>query len=232
MYDKEIEQSLKDGVEKIELKDFSERWESVSERIQISNANPCKLVDETVLVTAANGNATHGKLRKNSLLIICSVFLFLVLVLSIILPIVLRKNERPAYFDLNALQNIDVTENEFYSEIENLDLVDFSKFEFETYALLYTYDNDLAGGRLELIDEVEGIYSEIVFYTEFVRSYFSVGQDYKVFTVNGSVVQYKTVLSDDFYKTKAKTVKNKLSYEIECSSLDENVESFFEKVFG
>lgn len=84
--------------------------------------------------------------------------MFLIIFLSIFIPISLRKSE-PVYFGPNDLISEFVAEDVFFDEIENskIDIVDLSKYYCEELTLLKSLSGEVQGGKFSLNDE-EGLY--------------------------------------------------------------------------
>ena len=235
MENKDVEKLLKESAEELKAKDFSERWKNISERINSAQEVEIKeTTSETVLVTSVNTNTSQNSIRKKIGFSVCAVFLLRVMCLAIVLPITLKTNDKPIFFNLDELNNDGVSEDEFYNKIYEADLKIFNieDFDVDSYILFYTEDNIVVGGKFEINDEDEGIYSKVIFYDTSVKSSFEIGEDYKSYNVNGFNIEYKTALFEELYSTTAKAVGANISYEFECLAIDENIESFFDKLFG
>ena len=234
MEDKEIEALLKESAEEVKVKDFSERWEKLKGRIDSAQEVELKeTTSETVLATNANTNISQISVKNKIIVSLCSVFFLIVLCLAIVLPLTLKNNGK-IYFNLLELIGVPVSENEFYDNLGESDLkvVNLEKFEIDSYALLYTQDNLLVGGRVDISDE-DGVMASIVFYDSTVKSSFEADEDYKTCNTNGFNIEYKTVLDEDeLYSTTARAVSTNISYEFKCLSVTENIETFFEKFFS
>ena len=236
MEDKDIEKYLKERAEEVKVKDFSERWNSISERINSAQEVELKATaSETVLATSSNSNMSNNAVSKKLIISLSMVFLAIALCLAIVLPITLKKTGEQIYFNFNDLSNTSVSADEFYDKIEEADLniVDIQKFEASSYGLYYTEDNKVAGGRFDIFDEDEVVFVKVIFYSTLVKSSFETGEDFKSCNVNGFKIEYKTGLSEDEqYETRAKAVSDSINYELVCLSADENIENFFNKLFG
>lgn len=127
-----------------------------------------------------------------------------------------------------------MSKNEFYAELKNseMELVDISDFEIDVYYLAYNDEMEIVGGRFEAVDEVYGLIVEINFYKDIVNSIFDVGPESKEYNIDGLIIEYTTVFDDEFYNTTATATKNKIRYNINCLSLEEDISRFFEKIFG
>ena len=177
MEDKEIEQLLKESADKIKMKDFSERWEAISDRINESQSCVCQeKVQSTVLVTASNQTQSDNTFRKKVIFSVLGLFVAIVTCLAIVLPITLGRNNEKKYL-FNELTNFNVTESEFYDAIaeSDLKLLQLSGFEQDSFLTYYTSDSKIVGGSVELTEEELGVYIKLVFYTNNVVSKFEVG---------------------------------------------------------
>lgn len=239
MENKDIEKLLKESADEVQMKDFSERWEKL--KVRIDSAQRVALEEttsETVLATSANSNLSQNSIKTKIIISVCAVFLIIAICLAIVLPITLKKDGAPIsngetkYLYFDDLDYVMVSENEFYSKLEETDLKIFNteNFILDNYFLLYTEESVLVGGKLELFDEVDGVYSEVVFYDTSVKSSLEIINDYKTCNINGVNIIYKYEPTEDYYIVKA--VNDNTSYELKCTAADENVESFFEKLFG
>ena len=234
MDDKSIEQNLKESADRIKTKDFSERWKDISGRIQTVSEVDKEVIKDAVLLEASGVNTSQSPVRKNFIISICALFLIFAVILAIVLPIVLNRNESPSYLNPDQLTYKKMSKDEFYTELKNSDieLVDISKFEINVYYLGYTDEMEIAGGIVEALDEADDIIAEIYFYKDIVVSTFDVGSESKEYVTNGIIVEYATVIDEEFYNSKAKATKNKIIYNISCLALEEDISSFFEKLFG
>lgn len=235
MENKDIEKLLKESANEVKIKDFSERWEKIKERIDSAQEVELKeTTSETVLATSSNTSVSQNSVRNKFIVSVCAVFLIIGICLAIVLPLTLKHNDK-IYFSLHELTPVTVTENEFYDNLDKTDLKIFNleKFEVNSYALLYTQDNILVGGRFDITDEEEGVLVSLTFYNSSVTSEFKADKDYNLYNVNGFKIDYKTKLNDNgLYLTTAKAVGKNISYELKCLSGEENIETFFQKFFG
>ena len=234
MENKDIEQLLQESADEVQVKDFSERWENIKGRINSAQEVELKeTTSETVLATSSSGTVSSNTVIKNWIYSIGAFFLFIAVCLAVVLPITLKQNNTPMYLDLFKLESKLVSEDEFYNKINETDLKLFETedFEIDNYKLLFTEDNIVVGGSLDVADE--DIYATVVFYGTSVKSSFKIGTDYNARTINGFHLEYMTKPDDDgLYSTKAQAVSINICYEFECWSLAENVESFFNKILG
>lgn len=234
MDNKDIEEKLKNSASKIEMKDFSERWENVGTRIDLYNdGNEKGLFKEPVLVANGGGNVKISNRLKSLWAIAACVILLVGIILAIVLPIVLRKEDN-RYFNYNELTEKIVSEDEFNSGIENsgLKIIDLSKYEINSLRLLLTPEYSVVGGSIEITDEDAGILLTINFHTRFVISEYDIGLDYKEHEIGTTCVKYKTTVEDDIYSTVATTTYKDLIYEMEVISLDENILNIFDGLFN
>ncbi|MBD5631799.1 MAG: hypothetical protein HDP34_01025 [Clostridia bacterium] len=233
MENKDIEQLLKESADEVKVKDFSERWENIKDRICSTKEIELKeTTSETVLATSANSNLSQNSVRKKIIISVCAIFLLIGLCLAIVLPLTLKNNDK-IYFNLNELKHEIVTEDEFYAQIEEtaLKIFDLKSFEVDNFVLYYTEDNIVVGGKIEISDEET--FATVVFYNTSVKSSFEIGTDNKTCVKGGYNIEYITEIdADELYSSMAKAVGANISYEFDCLSLDENIETFFEKIFG
>lgn len=225
MDDKNIERNLKDSADNIGTKDFSERWKEISGRIKADTEKDQAINKDLVLVEASGVNTSQSAIRKNFIISICTLFLIIVVILAIVLPIVLNINENPSYLNPSQLAYKSMSKNEFYAELKNseMELVDISDFEIDVYYLAYNDEMEIVGGRFEAVDEVYGLIVEINFYKDIVNSIFDVGPESKEYNIDGLIIEYTTVFDDEFYNTTATATKNKIRYNINCLSLEEDI---------
>ena len=234
MEDKEIENILKESANNVKLKDFNDRWDEINPKLDLSqNIDLTEKKPETVLVTSSSSNHTHNNKINKYLYSLIAVFLVAILCLAIILPLTLKNNDR-TYFNEDELTNIAVSESEFYDKVKDSDLniVDFSKFEINKFVLLYSPDDILVGGMLEFIDEELMVFTTVTFYDSSVISYFNFGEEHKDLVINETSIIYNITLSEDLYEVKALANSGNINYEFECLVLDEEINGFFNKIFG
>ena len=175
MEDKEIEQLLKESADKIKMKDFSERWEEIRDRLDFPQSAEVTVESgETVLATSSNVNMTQHTMRKKVLYSLCTVFLLIVICLAVVLPLTLNRNSERKYLTWSDLTEHNVSESEFFDGLEksNLKIVDFAKYQIEQYFLYYSPEEVLVGGSLEFLDEECGVLATIRFYDSIVKSPF------------------------------------------------------------
>ncbi len=234
MRNKDIEKLLKESVEEVKVKDFSERWTEIRGTIsQEQNDVLQETSTETVLSTSSNSNVTKKSASKKIIYSLCAFFLLTVLCLAIVLPITLNKGGERKYLNLSDLTVKVVTDSVFSDKLNEtgLEIVNFDKLEINVYMLIVD-GNDIVGGGLEVIDEVYGIYSELMFFDLSVESLFKIGEDYKTCKINGFEIEYSTELTDGNYVSKIKALKRNTKFQIECIALEEDITGFLEKIFG
>lgn len=235
MDEKDIEKTLKDSADKIRIQDFSTRWTSIKNRIDSSSIICSETVTEkeSVLVTSNSQTNVNRNNKYKFLLVISGAALFLVaLILSIVLPLTLRKNDL-IFSSLNELTSNSVAGDVFYNEIENshYDIADFSDFEVSTHYLFKTVDKQVKGGGVECFDEASATYMLVYFYDSTVLIDVEFGAGCKEVVVNNIKIKYETEIKDDAYSTVALAQYKNMSYKIEYLSLEENATKIFEKIF-
>lgn len=234
MENKDIEKKLKNSASKIEMKDFSERWENVGTRIDLyDDGKENVLYKEPVLAASDGVNVKVSNRLKSSWTIVVAALLIIGIILAIVLPIVLREDDY-GYFNYYELTEKIVSEDEFDNKIADsgLNTVNISDYEFSLYKLLLTPNNYVVGGAVEFLDEEEGIYFFINFHKKIVISEYDIGLVYNEYTVGNTIIKYKTTVEEDIYSTVATTTYRDLIYEIEYISFDENIENLFDKLFN
>lgn len=231
---KDIEKELKSKADQMKLASFDERWENIKDRISDPD-EVCVPVEEPVLV-ADNKTVNSGRKINKRLLIEILVPVFVVLALcAIILPQVLRKKEDGIrYFELSELSYIGATEEEFLSGIErsNLNTINFTKYEISEFRLLVTSDNVVLGGRVDVLDEADFFLVTVKFYSPVVKSEFVLETDSYTYQTNGFEIKYVTEFENDIYTTTAIAANSQIRYEMEFTTIDDNLTAKFDKLFA
>lgn len=236
MDDKELEKKLKDSADNIEMQDFSVRWTNIKERIELAKTDNCRSVicEQPVLVSNC-GNAVHLKhnRRKITFTVTGIALLFIAVVLSIVLPLTLSKNDT-RFYSLRELKSISVDQNSFYREVENshYETVDFSRYEVTAYYLFYTKENQVKGAGCECFDEESLSYMTVDFFDDTVLIDEEFNSKYKEYSVKNVKIKYETEIIDGAYSTVAYAQYKNMSYKIECMSLNESVTDLFDILFG
>lgn len=233
---KDIEKELKKKADQITLKSFDERWDRIKNRISDTEEVNVS-IEEPVLVSGAGSDfVKSGKRINKKLLVEILVPVFVLLALcAIILPQILRKKDDSIrYFNLEELSYIGVTEEVFYSDIENstLSTIDFTKYECSSFSLYRTTENVVLGGKVDILDEVDFFIASVKFYSNVVITDFEIEAENEIYNVNGFDVEYVTEFEDETYITVAIATNAEMRYEMEITSFDDNITAKFDKLFA
>ena len=219
MKNRDAEKKIKKMVNNIKMKKFSERWEEIKDRLPKKEQR----VDFRKWVTVFSSG-------------ICLIFFVIFLPVFFLCNGMFQKEN--SYFDLSEVLAESVTKEAFYSQLETVDflIIDFSELSIDNYQLIKTEDNVIRGGRIvfENLDEDKDYVYTITFYDKTVNieeetRYFDLNQN---ITVNNIGIKFKTEEIDGIYETVALAKKEEISYIIEYSSLNMDVEDFFNIVFS
>ena len=234
MSDNDIEKELKYSADKITVKNFSERWDNIKDDITSGEEEQEILLESPVF--AANGNNTVGSFgnsKRNLLISVLTPILCVIVILAVVLPLTLRKNKEPSYFDPADLECAIVDGKEqFFAAIENkgYELIDISGYEIEECMLLVTSaDKEVRGGKFSLSSD------EFICYVSFYDSSVSVKYDFNNFqsyTAGSTEIKYNTKSEDSIYKTEVYTQYKNIIYIMEYLSVSDNCTVFFEEVFS
>lgn len=234
MKEQDIEKQLKESADNIKMKDFSERWEIIKERIRLESENQTVVPCEQKVAVTSGGYNLHNVTTKKVSFAVGLCCLFLAIVLAIVLPLVLKKNSAKRYFGLDELETINVSVEEFNSEItkSNIKVIDLSNYEINSCNLLYSEDNQLKGGKADLFDSENSVLIVLHFYSSDVEYENDIGMNFKILNVNSVQIKYQIELNDNVYKSKAFTEKNDVIYKFDCIAATDNINPVFEKLFG
>ncbi len=189
MKDKELEEQLKAGVDKIELNDFSTVWENMQERWETEENIVASAIPVASVALANNNGTVKNKAKNISIFVLASIILIGV-ILAIVLPLTLKKTVTSIkYHSEEELSFRYVIEEEFYSynEISELNLLVFP-FEKDVYELIVTQDDSIKGGRFNFFDESTASEGKISFYDKSVIF----NNDYKKF--KNKIVNEKAIV--------------------------------------
>ncbi len=233
---KDIEKELKKKADQITLKSFDERWDRIKNRISDTEEVNVS-IEEPVLVSGAGSDIVKsGKRINKKLLVEILVPVFVLLALcAIILPQILRKKDDSIrYFNLEELSCIGVTEEEFYSDIENstLSTIDFTKYEGSSFSLYRTTENVVLGGKVDILDEESMFMASVKFYSNVVISKFQIVEESNYYMSNNFDIKYETKFEDERYITVAIATNAEMRYEMEITSFDDNITAKFDKLFA
>lgn len=230
-----IEKRLKESADKIEMKEFSERWEVIRERIvderEIGPKVPCA---QKVAVTAVGGDNLHNNNTKKVSFAVGLCCLFLLIVMAIVLPLVLKKDNTKNYLALDELYSVNVTNEKFEAEINasGIKLLDFSNYNTVSHRLLYSSDGQLKGGYFDLADEECAVALTVLFHTDDVKTGIAFDADYKSTAVNSIKIDYETLENGMLFYSNILVNKDEIIYEMRCISSTDNIIPVFEKLFG
>lgn len=214
MNDKELEDLLRESAETAPMKDFSERWEQVKDRIPPSEKR-IRFSYKTFLALASS---------------VC------LIVLAVVLPLFLRNAEEKHYFSGYDLAFKSVTEDRFSNELNAVGLLpdNLQQFELDKYFIAFTKDDAVVGGMVSF-ENLTGE-EEYIFTVTFLSSLSLINEaDYKYLTkemtVGAVTVRYQTV-EEELYESKALAQYKGLTYIIEYSSLNDDLNSFLSQLFS
>ncbi len=233
---KDTEKKLKEAAENIKMKDFSERWEVIKDKIQPSEQSVRgEVLCEQKVAESNVGNHTIIDGNKKKFLFCAGLFVLLVAVcLAIVLPLTLRKNQQERFLALSDLNSEAVSRIQFEDILENSDMhvIDFSKYELSDCFIYSAEDEKVMGGGVDIIDLEYNCLIKLKFYSSNVTSQFKIVKDYETYNVNNTSIKYITTLTDENYTTVAIADSGKVKYELNCITTDDNVTIVFDRLFG
>ncbi len=236
MKENEVERQLKEDASKLKMKDFSERWEVIKDKIHPSGDGVhAEVLSEQKVLASTSGSYSQSKGLKKKLLFCSGLIILLIAVcLAIVLPIVLRSKPQERFFALADLVPKDVTQSQFEDELQSsgMQIIDLSKYELETCYILVNEDEKVLGGGVDLLDFETESFTKLVFYSNKVKSDFNISGEYQVCTINSVNIKYITTFKIDYYSTVALADSGTVIYELKCNTSDENATAVFEKLFG
>ena len=236
MEEKEVERQLKEDASKLKMKDFSERWEVIKDKIHPSGDGVHnKVLCEHKVMASTSGSFSQGKGIKKKLLFCSGLIILLIAVcLAIVLPITLRSKPQERFLGLADLERKNVYESDFNEAIGNADfqLIDLSKFELDALYILLAQNDKVMGGGGEVLDLETESYTQLMFYSSKVKSELVISGMYQVCTMNSVKIKYVTKFANDYYTTVAIADSGAVIYELSCMTGDENVTAVFERLFG
>lgn len=232
MQENDIETELKNSADKITMKSFPERWDTIKDRVLKEETHQEGLAIDMVLVSP-DGEAVYrvSNKRRKLLIFLLSLFFSCVLILAIVLPLTLRKKEM-SFLNYNDLGKVNVSEEQFFKDINNVgyEVLDFSKFEIYSYIILTTDDSQVKGGIVQINNDDLGYFLEIAFYDNTVLLK-EEDSDYEDYVVNTTHIKYLTKFDEEIFTTYAYANYKNLNYRIEYISLENNCTSIFEELF-
>lgn len=233
MEEKDIEQKLKSSAAKIVTKSFSERWDNIKESILIEDNKQEVLAEDAILATIDGQTIQNeNSKRKNFLIAVLSLLFSCVVILAIVLPLTL-KNNKMEFFVPDDLDRKTVSEEQFYNSIEDVkfNIINLSKYNKDGYAVFTANDGTVKGGEVEIINEEEGYYLNIIFYDKTVNITEPI-LDYEKYEVGSIEINYYTQMEDEIYSTYSYVEYNELHYQIDYVSIDDNCTSLFQELFS
>ena len=235
MEEKEVERQLKEDAEKLKMKDFSERWEVIKDKIHptVEMTDDEVLSGQKVLASDYGSHSESKGVKKKLLFGVGLIVLIVAVCLAIVLPIKLRKPQE-RFLSPDDLESKSVTESEFYAAIQSseLQIVDLSAYELD---LLYIFTDDngkVMGGEANVIDFENSSVTKLTFYSNKVQSELKIANDCWTCTIDGTKIKYVTSSEDGYYSTVALADSGTVIYELKCITSDQNVTAVFGKLFG
>lgn len=234
MKEQDIEKQLKESADNIKMKDFSERWEIIKERIRLESENQTVVPCEQKVAVTSGGYNLHNVTTKKVSFAVGLCCLFLAIVLAIVLPLTLKKGSPKRYLAIDDLNSVTVSLDEFETEINKsgIKLIDITKYETSSYRLLYSDNEQLKGGYIDLFDQDNAAVVSLLFHTEDVKIGLELGSDYKSLIINSNIINYEMFDSGTAFNSKAYVDTGVVIYELECIAATDNINPVFEKLFG
>lgn len=216
--DKEIEKEPEEEADQIKMRDFSEVWEKIKDRLET--------VDEP---------QGHEKSKKWKPIVGSFVTIFVLS--AVIVPVAIYNNrEKERVYLGEKLGAVSVNSEEFYAEIEKekINVVNFSDFSIESYFLLNTESGVAKGGIVDLCGDT--LFATVKFYDAVVVIEESSYESYDLtYADNNIEIRYKLkeYVQDSGYESYTYSIftkYNRVTYIIEYTSVFDDVTEFF-KVF-
>lgn len=232
MDNKDIEKKLNSDAKNIKKKDFSLRWKEIQAQMNVIGSKENDTVSVLIPVNVTNNAGNENKKRQSLKLLPIILTISLMLILAVVLPVVLIKNNEKVYFNEGQLSYESVTETEFYSGLKesNIEIINLSKLNLENYRLFYSDSNEIKGGGFESIDEDLGCYSAVVFYDSSVTVNDII--EFEVYNIKNLEIKYHLTETEGYYAMTATTVVEKVFYRFNCSMVENNAYEIFNKFFG
>lgn len=236
MEDKELESQLKKSVEKIETKDFSERWEKIWQRVEPSSAMQEQFEPELVPIAETGTAPKQKRLYKKGLLLGGICMLLCAIILAITLPLTLGSGGSRYCYSISELYHRVSDQEEFYLEIERsaVSVPDLFECEIESYGLWVTEENETKGWELDYYDLANESSIKLDIYMNDVEVCPSIPhftEKCSTTTVNGVSVQYLIEREDDAYLLWAIANYRNCGYRFEILSANENTFAVLETLF-
>ena len=235
MKNREVKKILKQDAEKIRVGDFSERWEEIGKKINTADSVATQgLTNCEQEVVAIDGSHTYLRdNKKKFILFFCVAAVLIIACLAIVLPITLRKPQE-RFLSLADLSREDVVQTKFEEGVQGagIEIIPLSGYEIDSYFLLFSDEQLVKGGGVEIYDEELESVTSLTFYLPDIKSEFSLKHNYKSWNVKKYSIKFLTEKNGELFKTEAIVLGSKVNYELVCFTADENIESVFTKLFG
>lgn len=231
----EVEKQLKESAEDIKMEDFSERWGSIKQRIRVEKESDSRVTSaQKIAVTDFGDYSVHNNVVKKVSFAVGLCCLFLVIVLAIVLPLTLKKDETKRYLGIDELNSVNVSVEEFENELNvfGIKLFDYSDYTTSSHNLYYSKDGQLKGGYVDLLDEENAAALSVLFHTDDVKQTIELGSDSKTTVINSVQITYETLDNGTLFSSKVLSNTGKIIYEIQCITITDNIIPIFEKLFG
>ena len=233
----EIERLLQESADKITVMPFEQRYARIADRLNTEPQPVEERVMEPALATEHGSTSCGGRnafFRNKWVLAVGITLLFCFLVLSIVLPITLKKETK---FLFGNLESRKITQAEFEEELENsnLESLDLSSYEITIYRFWYTSNNVVKGWNVEYIDKNNNCVIQLDMFDKNVVDIQTIQgfeEVCKIVPIGNTVVQYYTEKVDETYTTIALARYKKATYRIQCVSAEEDVSGVFTDLFG
>ncbi len=218
MDNKELERKLQESANDIKVRDFSEVWEEIKDKVTPAKPERRRLPR---WVPAVASVACVG--------IICGVTIPLALNNT---PPTGNTSSATTYLQDN-LSFVATTIEEFGSGLkqEQISYIDYSRYTIISSCLYKTVEGITKGGILEITDNIS-TYATLKLYSNdvIVNKYSHIEYD-QTYSVGGAVIEYKLKSNDGVFVYDAKTVHKGTQYYMECTSVSEDIKPFFNSLF-
>lgn len=232
-----IEALLKKQVNKGELAPFEERWETIKSELDFDRREEGIIEEQVPLLVkqgVGGGNDNYDRQPLNKLKLISIITsIFLIIVLSIVLPIILNKKEQ-SYFSPADLVGEVVNEVGFYDCIEKsgIELVDLTKFHCQEFSLLKTTSGDVHGGFFSVNNEMTNEIIKVSFFSKFVKVPNYDFAEPETYNKNGAVVHYKKLdNNEEVVQYQAYAKFKDVTYKLDYYCTTDNILEFFSNFF-
>ncbi len=212
---------FKDEIDSIELREFSEVWDEIKDRIEDLKVENQKL---------AQKRARRFRISLASSIVAC-----IILICAISTPLMLNNQGSPIIYYSDSLTYEGVSETDFYENINSsVNIIELNRYKGEVFGLYKTDDGEVKGGRIEFFNDLENpmYYLLLKFVSDDVLE-----NDENVYDLsylaNGVNIQYKLKTAENSSWTYiAKANYNSVNYIMEIMSAIEDVTPFFNEFFN